>query len=243
MQALGITLDREPPALRSTRNRPRTAVHRGANWTAAYHLQLTVAAVARPVRGSVVPLGVLAAERSWVVARPDGVCPAEPPAGLQRSGVDGRSVSGVRCPPIRFVVRDAAVPPSSVRPSGVQRVQCPAVRCPAVRLVSTRPASSRLLSVPVRPDASVSSHLRRRRRTRLRRPGNRHHSHGSRSCGGCPVGRLGRGLRSPGVATPPRSRGGQSGCRWRTRAGLGRRRPRVPAERPGRPGRRKERRR
>jgi hypothetical protein len=63
-QALAITLDREPPALRSTRNRPRTAVRQVASWTAAYHLQLTVAAVARPIRGSVGALGVLAAERS-----------------------------------------------------------------------------------------------------------------------------------------------------------------------------------
>jgi hypothetical protein len=35
MQALGITLDREPPALRSTRNHPRTAVRPGAAWPPA----------------------------------------------------------------------------------------------------------------------------------------------------------------------------------------------------------------
>jgi hypothetical protein len=32
-------------------------MRRGASWTAAYHLQLTVAAVARPVHSSMVPLG------------------------------------------------------------------------------------------------------------------------------------------------------------------------------------------
>ncbi|HEX6432891.1 MAG TPA: hypothetical protein VFZ87_01550 [Gemmatimonadales bacterium] len=34
---------------------PRNAARRGASWTAAYHLQLAVAAVPRPVRSSVVP--------------------------------------------------------------------------------------------------------------------------------------------------------------------------------------------
>jgi hypothetical protein len=63
-------------------------VRRGASWTAAYHRQLSVAAVARPVGGSVGALGVLAAARSvLVVARPDGVRPEERPAALERSGV------------------------------------------------------------------------------------------------------------------------------------------------------------
>jgi hypothetical protein len=51
--ALAITLHRAPPALRSTRNRPRTPVRQGASWTAAYHRQLTIAAVARPIHSSV----------------------------------------------------------------------------------------------------------------------------------------------------------------------------------------------
>jgi hypothetical protein len=88
----------------------------------------------------------------------------------------------MRCPPIPF-----RRPGPAVQPSGVQPVWCPArplsspsgVRSPGFvvrvrrsgRLVSTRPASGRvvstcpasspLVSAPLRPDASVSSHLRR----------------------------------------------------------------------------------
>jgi hypothetical protein len=154
---------------------PRRAVRRGASWAAAYHLQLTVAAVARPIGGSVGALGVLAAERSWVVARPDGVCPEERPAGIERSALSPwltrpagtprrRSpVSSRRCPPIRFR-----------RPGS----GCPAVRCPVTwgwssrgsgarpsavhpsrGLVSSRPASSRLLSSCLLSTRAVSSRL------------------------------------------------------------------------------------
>ena len=97
-----------------------------------------------------------------VVARPDGVCPEERPAGIARSGVvavarpgqqPSRSV-GRRCPacgvhPSGIGVRDPAVRLSGVRSPGavvqsvrrsavccptVQRpaVCCPPVRCPAV---------------------------------------------------------------------------------------------------------------
>jgi hypothetical protein len=153
-------------------------VRRGASWTADHQLQLTGAAVA----GSV--LVVLAAELSWLVGRPDGGCPVERPAGIQRSGVVA-VVGKARTPAMASVAgpRPACgvhhpVPSSGVRRtsrpvsgrlmssvSSVQPVRCPAVRCPAfwcppvrrppVRLVS------RLLSAPVRPDASVSSRLGR----------------------------------------------------------------------------------
>jgi hypothetical protein len=120
-------------------------------------------------------LGVLAAERSWVVARPDGVCPEERPAGIERSALSPwltrpagtprrRSpVSSRRCPPIRFR-----------RPGS----GCPAVRCPVTwgwssrgsgarpsavhpsrGLVSSRPASSRLLSSCLLSTRAVSSRL------------------------------------------------------------------------------------
>jgi hypothetical protein len=126
-------------------------VRRGASWTAAYHLQLTVA----------------------VVARPDGVCPAERPADIQRSGIVAlvdtartpamASVAG-RCPASGVHPSGVVVPDPAVQPSGVQPVRCPVtwVRRPGVRrsgrlrstrpvsspLVSTRPASSRLVSAP-----------------------------------------------------------------------------------------------
>ena len=108
-------------------------MRRGASWTAEHHLQLTVAAVARPVRSSVGALGVLAAERSWVVARPDGVCPAERPAGIQRSGV--------------VAVVDTASRPATASVAGVQHT------------VSTHPVSASGIRLSSRP---VSGHLGRR---------------------------------------------------------------------------------
>ena len=143
-----ITDEASPFALRSTRNRPRTAVRQGASWTAAYHLQLTVAAVARPVRSSVRALGVLAAERSWLLlaqtasarrsVQPVSRAQASSPWSTLPAGTPRRRspVSSMRCPPIRFR-----------RPGS----GCPAVRCPVTwgrrpegpalgRLLSTRPA-------------------------------------------------------------------------------------------------------
>jgi hypothetical protein len=190
--ASAITLEPQPLALRSTRNHPRRAVRRGASWTAAYHLQLTVAAVARPVRSSVGALGVLAAERSWLLLAqttlPGGASSRYRAVGRRRT-VDPASrhatasVAGVRmrCPPIR------------VRRPGSG---CPAVRCPVTwgrrpegpalgRLLSTRPVSSRLVSAPVRPDASVSSHAQAvALGTRSRWPGDRDHRTGG-GPGGC----------------------------------------------------------
>jgi hypothetical protein len=160
-------------------------MRRGASWTAEDHPQPTVAAVARPVRSSVVPSPSVLL-RVLVVARPAGVCPAERPAGIQRSGVIAvvdtartpamASVAG-RCPACGVHPSGVVVRGPAVRLSGVQPVRCPVTwgRRPGVRrsgrllstrpmsspLMSTRPVSSRLVSAPVGPDASVSSHTGR----------------------------------------------------------------------------------
>jgi hypothetical protein len=167
-----ISASLRPIALHSYHPNPThtTAVRRGASWTAAYHLQLTVAAVARPIRSSVVPLGVLAAERSWVVARPDGLCPAEPPAGIQRSGAVAVSTlpgrrRGVshRCPAggvhpagsssgIRLSSRLVSARPVSSHPGSSSGVRLSnrllSTRPVSSPLLSTRPASGRLVSAP-----------------------------------------------------------------------------------------------
>ena len=152
-------------------------MRQGASWTAAYHRQLTVAAVARPIRGSVVrALGVLAAARSWWLlaqaafarrsVQPVSSGRASSPWSTLSAGRPRRRspVSSRRCPPIRFRVsgiRLSSRPvsghlgsssggrPAAVHPSGVQPS---AVRCPS------RAVSSRLVSALVGPDASVSSH-------------------------------------------------------------------------------------
>ena len=189
-------------------------MRQGASWTAAYHLQLTVAAAARPVRGSVGALGVLAAERSWLLlaqttsarrsVQPVSSGRASSPWSTRPAATPRRRspLSSRRCPPIRFR-----------RPGS----GCPAVRCPVTwgrrpegpalgrllstrpvssRLLSTRPVSSRLVSAPVGPDASVSSHAQ--------------------------VVALGTRVEEAGTrATLPKSRWSVGG-RWRTRAaGLG----------------------
>jgi hypothetical protein len=124
---------------------------------------------------------VLAAALSWLVGRPDGGCPAERPAGIQRSGVvavsarpgcrpwrrsPGRVHQVVSTQRLRRscpAVQPSSVRPSGVRPSGVQPVRCPAgpvssrpvsSRPVSSRPVSSRPVSGRLLSASVRPDAS-----------------------------------------------------------------------------------------
>ena len=139
-----ITDEASPFALRSTRNHRRTAVRRGASWTAAYRRQLTVAAVARPVRGGVGAPGVLTAERSWwllaqtasaqrsvqPLSRGRALSPwSTRPAGTPRR----RSpVSSRRCPPIR-----------SWRPGS----GCPAVRCPVTWGWSSRGSGGRTAAV------------------------------------------------------------------------------------------------
>jgi hypothetical protein len=244
-------------------------VRRGASWTAAYHVQPTVAAVARPVRSSMVPSYSLLPSCPGVVAHPDGICPAEPPAGIQRraspwSAMPGRQPWRRSPVGVQHAVSNhpsGVVRGPAVRPSGVQPVRCSVtwvvVRGPAVRPVCCPPVhpSSPLVCPPVRcptvqcptvccptvgPDASVSSHTGRGVGTRL----------------------VPRGQPSPQeavevpVAAVPSSRSvdgpaglGRRRCRGRTLVngvagawpgGCGRGRPRVPAERPGRPGRRAE---
>ena len=183
-------------------------MRRGTSWTAAYHLQLTVAAVARPVRSSVVPLVVRAAERSWL----ETAQPASARRSRQRASSVRRCrrVNTARTPPgRRSPVSGMRRPPIRLRRPGPG---CPAGWCPARpvsghlsssgvrrsgRLLSTRPVSSHLLSAP-----SVRSHPSPPTSgdgvgTRSRRPGNPHHSNGRGPCGCRPVGRLGRRPRSP----------------------------------------------
>jgi hypothetical protein len=62
-------------------------VRQGASWTAAYRRQLTVAAVARPVRGGVGAPGVLAVEWSWWLLAQTAAAREERPAALEGSGV------------------------------------------------------------------------------------------------------------------------------------------------------------
>ena len=139
---------------------------------AAYHLQLTVAAVARAVHSSA---GALRVSSESVLSRPGCCSPRRRlPGGAssryravgrrRRGHPASRHAHGVgrRCPPCGvhpsdFGVRVPAVQPSGVRSPGVvvQRVRR------SVVCLSTRPVSSRVVSVHIRPDASVSSMLRR----------------------------------------------------------------------------------
>jgi hypothetical protein len=162
VSAPAITLEPMPLALPLTRNRLRRAVRQGASWTAAYHLQLTVAAVARPVRGSVGAPGVLAAERSRLLLAQTASAPRSVQPVFERSGVvamvdpasrhataSAAGVSSMRCPPIRFRCPGSGCPAvrcpvtwgrrPEVRRSAVccppilrPAVCCPPVRCPAV---------------------------------------------------------------------------------------------------------------
>jgi hypothetical protein len=233
-------------------------VRRGASWTADHHLQLTVAAVV----GSV--LVVLAAELSWLVGRPDGGCPVERPAGIQRSGVVA-VVGKARTPAMASVAgpRPACglhpsgpssgvqrVQPSSVRPSGVQRVQRPPVRCPAVWCpavwcppVWCPPVRWSAGCCPPRPSGRVRLIPPRRWRCGPGRCGWQPAPQervevpvGVTPWSGSVDGRAG-----PDAARLPGSRVGQWG-RWRTRAGLGAGGGRAsPAGGPGGAGRRAER--
>jgi hypothetical protein len=208
-------------------------VRRGASWTAAYHLQQTVAAVPRPVRSSVVPSSSVLL--SAPCRRPPSRrLPRGAAAGLQRSGIVAvidtartpprrRSlVSGMRCPPSRFVVRHPAVQPSGVRPlrCPVTRVRrpgsadparcCPPVQRPALAVHPVRcpalccPPSVRSRPSPPTSGAGVG--------TRSRRPGNPHHSNRSRSLWRPQPRAAGSPAEEPwGQTALPRSCGGQSG--------------------------------
>jgi hypothetical protein len=149
-------------------------VRQGASWTAAYRRQLTVAAVARPVRGSMGAPGVLAVERSWwllaqTASAPRSVQPlsrgrALSPWSTRPAATPRRRspVSSRRCPPIR-----------SWRPgSGGPAVRCPVTwgrrpEGPAVgRLLSSCPVSSCPVSSRAVSSRAVSA-LGRSGRVRL----------------------------------------------------------------------------
>jgi hypothetical protein len=230
-------------------------MRRGASWTAAYHLQLTVAAVARPVRSSVGALGVLAAERSWLLLARRSVQPVSSGRASSPCRHCQQASHGVgrRCPPIRFRRPGSGCPAVRVRSPGVvprvQRsavccppVQRPAVCCPPVRC-PPRPVSSRRVSAPsvrTRPSPPILRRWRwgpgRGGRATVTqewvepwwRPGRR---------------RLDRRSRRPGRGRRCRRRVGQgrSVADPGRRVGCGPRRPRLPTGRPGRPGRRAER--
>jgi hypothetical protein len=215
-------------------------VRQGASWTAAYHRQLTVAAVARPVPCSVGALGVLAAERSWwLLAQTTSARSSVQPVSSGRAWSPWSTrpaatprrrspVSSRRCPPIRLR-----------RPgSGCPAVWCPVTwgrrpESPAVgRLLSARPASGCLLSTRAVSSCPVSA--RPSGRVRLlppqavaSGPGRAGRATVTTGTGGGPGGCRavdgsidGRG--GPGrVRRCPRSRWSVGG-RWRTRAaGLG----------------------
>jgi hypothetical protein len=233
-------------------------VRRGASWTAAYRRQLTVAAVARPVRGGVGAPGVLAAERSWWLlaqtasaqrsVQPVSGGRASSPWSTRPAGTLRRRspVSSRRCPPIR-----------SRRPGS----GCPAVRCPVTWGWSSRGSGGRTAAVQlsvvqlsgVHPCGVQPSGVCPRRSGRVRllplRRWRGGPSQGGRATlatgtGGGPVAAGPSTARSTVAeaetrALLPKSRwsrgaGGDPG----RRVGCGPRRPRLPAERPGRPGRR-----
>jgi hypothetical protein len=174
-----------------------------------------------------------------VVARPDGVCPEERPAGIGRSGVvavvDPASSTPRRrspvCPacgvhPSGFGVRDPAVRPVRCPVTWGRRPAGPAVG----RLLSTRAVSSRLVSAPPSGRARLLPCLG----GGVWGPGRGGRATLTTGTGGGPGGCRavdgsidGRGGRDAGA-------GGDPG----RRVGCGPRRPRLPAERPGRPGRR-----
>jgi hypothetical protein len=195
-------------------------VRRGASWTAAYRRQLTVAAVARPVRGGVGAPGVLAAERSWWLlaqtasaqrsVQPVSGGRASSPWSTRPAGTPRRRspVSSRRCPPIRSrrpgsgcpAVRCPVTWGWSSRGPAVGRLlsSCPLSSCP----VSIRAVSSRLVSALVGPDASVSPTQAVAGGTRSRWPGDPGHRDGWRPCGCRAVdGSIdGRGGRDAGAA-------------------------------------------
>jgi hypothetical protein len=173
-----------PPTVTPTPRKGTTAVRQGASWTAAYHRQLTVAAVARPIGSSVgAPASLRLRGPGCCSPRrrlPGGASSRSRAVGRRRRGrpcQQARHGVGRRCPaggvhPSGLGVRDPAVQPSGVRSPGVvvQRVRRPAVCCPPVRC----PAVSCLPpSVRTRPSPPM---LRRWRwGPRSRWPGDRDH--------------------------------------------------------------------
>jgi hypothetical protein len=94
-------------------------VRRGASWTAAYHRQLTVAAVARPVRGGV------GAPASLLLSGPGGCSPRrrlprERPAALEGSGVVAVVDTASRHATASVAAVQHAVSPHPVLASGIR---------------------------------------------------------------------------------------------------------------------------
>jgi hypothetical protein len=234
-------------------------VRQGASWT-AYHLQLTVAAVARPIRGSMGTLGVLAAEPSWLLLAQTKVCPEERPAGIERSGVVAvvdtasrqatASVAGVQHAVSTHPVSASRIRLSSRPLSGHLgcRPESPALgRLLSTRPLSTRPVSTRPLSS--RPVSAPSGRVRLLPpQTVAVGPGRGGRATVITGTGGGPWGCRavdgsinGRGGRDAGDAAKVAVAGGRSVADPGRRGGCGPWRPRLPAERPGRPGRGAER--
>jgi hypothetical protein len=142
--------------------------------------------------------------------RPGSGCPAVRCPAIRCPAIRCPAIRcpAIRCPAIRCPVAWGRRPGSGVRPAAVH---------PSSRLVSTRPASSRLLSTPVRPDASPPT------------PGGgvgdqtgaagppSPQERGEVPVGCRAVGRPGRRPSRPGRATLPRSHVGQ----WRVGGGPG----------------------
>jgi hypothetical protein len=155
----------QPPISTPAPARPRTPLpFRSPVALPSYHPNPThdSSAPRRQLDGGVAPAadcpgggrarpGSPAAELSWLVGRPDGGCPAERPAGIQRSGVVAvvgkartpatASVAGPRPPGgVHSAVPSSGSGGPAVRcpavvssAASVQPVRCPAVRCPPVR--------------------------------------------------------------------------------------------------------------
>jgi hypothetical protein len=226
-------------------------VRRGASWTAAYHRQLTVAAAARPIRGSVGPSASLLAERSWWLLAQ---------TTLARSSVQPLSSGRASSP---WSTRPAARPrrrsPMSSRRCPPIPVRCPGSGCPAVRCLVTwdrRPAGPALgRPLSTRRCPAVWCRPRRSGRVRLLHApavalgtrvavaGRPDHQNRWRPRWLAGRRRLDRRSRRPGGGRRYRSRGGQ-GRSVRTRAAgwVGAAAAALAATRPARPGRRVERR-
>jgi hypothetical protein len=191
-------------------------VRQGASWTAAYHLQLTVAAEPRPIRSNVRALGVLAVERSWwlLAQTASARSSVQPVSSAQAS-------SPWSTPPVGTPRRQSPVSthPVSTHPvsaSGIPAVQPSDVRSPGVVVQRSGGRPSAVHPSSVQPSAVQPSGVQPSVRTRLSPPMLRWWRWGP--------GRGGRATLTTGTG------GGPCGCRavdgsigWSRRPGRGRR--------------------
>jgi hypothetical protein len=169
-------------------------VRRGAAWPAKRPSSCLSWRWSSPVRRSVIPLVVVAAELSWLVDRPDAS--AQPSVQRPSSGQDRRRARHARTPAMASVagprpawVSTHPVPSSGARlsgPSSVRSARCPVTwaRRPGsgVRPSGVHPSGVRPSGVaPVRPDVSVWSPSGGGIGDRPMRQGNPHHGSGPRS--------------------------------------------------------------